>query len=1067
MSTNELSEDQLIQQTVANYFHHELKWESVYAFNDEVLGRNGTLGRESEREVVLTRYLRAALEQLNPSLPAEAYDSAVTQITEISAAQSLAQANRTKYELFKKGVPVSIRNPKGEVEVIRLRVFNFDDPTTNHFLVVRELWVQGSIYRRRPDIVGFVNGIPLLFIELKAVHKDIRQAYEKNLSDYKDTIPHLLTFNSVIVLSNGLTAKVGSVTSKFEHFHEWKRLAEEDAGIVDMETLQKGVCEKSRFMDIFENFILFDDSTPAGLIKILGRNHQVLGVNRAIDAVRRREELGGKLGVFWHTQGAGKSYSMVFFTQKIHRKISSGFTFLVVTDRDDLDKQIYRTFAGCGIVDNKREKVRANSGAQLQSLLKEHRPYLFTLIQKFNKDVDPAEPYSTRADVVVISDEAHRTQYGRLAVNMRSALPNAHYIGFTGTPLFKSDEITRMVFGDYVSTFDFQRAVDDNATVPLYYDNRGEKLKLTHPDINARFAEKLQDLQLDVDQEARLERELGRDYQIMTAESRLDAVARDMVEHYTERWESGKAMLVCIDKITTVRMYNLVRKYWEMAIANTVRAIRESPDEQELVFLNAKQAWLESTEIAVVISEEQGEVQRFREWDLDIEPHRKKIKDGYESQGGKTVEIDMAFKDPNHPFRLAIVCAMWMTGFDVPSLATLYLDKPLQAHTLMQAIARANRVNEGKPNGLVVDYCGILKQLREALAIFAGGEGTGTAEASVDPVKPQEQLLGELAETCTAVGEYFQERGYDFGRIRDNRGYGRIAEVGTAKEIVNASGESRKRFEVLARQFFVKFKAAITIEGVKKYRFEYDAVNAVYRSLQKDRDDANITSIIRELHKIVDEAVVPLPTPTSVEKGTLYDISKIDFDRLRKEFAKHPRKNTITSQLKDVIEERLRRMIERNPLRTDFDKRYQEIIAQYNLEKDRVTTEQTFATLLRFVDQLDAEERRAVREGLDEESLSLFDILEKPNLSKRERERLKGVARDLLDRLKKEYLRVQDWREKEQTRSGVKSFIHDFLWNEETGLPTPSYSPDDVEIKSDSAYQFVYGQYPQGTMEAA
>ena len=296
----------------------------------------------------------------------------------------------------------------------------------------------------------------------------------------------------------------------------------------------------------------------------------------------------------------------------------------------------------------------------------------------------------------------HTGRNTAVLLNMRNALPKANYIGFTGTPLFKDDEITKRIFGDYVSTYDFQRAVDDNATVPLFYDNRGEKLHLTTTDINEKIAQKLQDLQLDVDKEAHLEKELGRDYHILTADKRLDAIAKDAVQHYAKRWESGKAMLVCIDKITTVRMYNLIMQYWQGQIKETEKAIKSSIDEQETIFLQRKLEWLKETEIAVVISEEQGEVARFKEWDLDILPHRKKIKEGFETPDGKRIDIDLAFKDPEHKFRFAIVCAMWMTGFDVPSLTTLYLDKPLKAHTLMQTIARANRVNEGKGNGLIV-----------------------------------------------------------------------------------------------------------------------------------------------------------------------------------------------------------------------------------------------------------------------------------------------------------------------------------------------------------------------------
>ena len=565
MRQTDYNEDTLVQQTTADYLHEVLGWESVYAYNQETFGPDGLLGRESDREVVLTRYLREKLEEFNPGLPEDAYRDAIRQIRETSASQTTLAINRDKYALLKDGVQVSFRNDKGELKKARLRVFNFEEPEKNHFLCVRELWVRGDLYRRRADIVGFVNGIPLLFIECKNVHKDLEGAYRKNLSDYQDTIPHLFHHNALVVLGNGIEAKIGAISSKFEHFSEWKRLAEEEPGVVAMETLLKGVCGKRNFMDLFENFIVFDESSGKP-VKIVARNHQFLGVNRAIEAVENRQARQGRLGVFWHTQGSGKSYSMVFFTRKVHRKLGGNFTFLICTDRDDLDSQIYKTFAGCGLADNDKDPCRARDGDHLKRLLGEHKAYVFSLIQKFHQEVDPEHGYSQRDDVIVITDEAHRTQYGMLALNMRNALPKASYIGFTGTPLFKDDEITRRVFGDYVSTYDFQRAVEDKATVPLYYDARGEKLGVATTELNERVAAKLEELETDdIDVQQRLEKELKRDYHIITAEKRLDQVARDFVKHYSTAWESGKVMVVCIDKLTCVRMYELIKKHWQDA----------------------------------------------------------------------------------------------------------------------------------------------------------------------------------------------------------------------------------------------------------------------------------------------------------------------------------------------------------------------------------------------------------------------------------------------------------------------------------------------------------------------
>jgi type I restriction enzyme R subunit len=1078
MSPAAYSEDSLVQQTTAEYLEQQLGWESVYAFNQEDFGPDSLLGRGSDREVVLTRPLRERLEALNSGLPNAAYDDAVRQITATVASQSIIAANREKYTLIRDGVQVTFRNDKDERVRERLRVIDFDNPDNNHFLCVRELWVKGDLYRRRADLMGFVNGLPLLFVECKNIHKELKAAFETNYADYRDTVPHLFHHNAVVLFGNGEQAKIGSVTSKWEHFHEWKRLAEEAPGAVDMETLLKGVCDKRNFLDLVESFILFDESSGES-IKILGRNHQFLGVNRAVAAVLDREGRQHRLGVFWHTQGAGKSYSMVMFTRKVHRKLGGNFTFLVLTDREDLDTQIYKTFAGCGVVDHDRDPCRAANGDHLQRLLGQHKSHVFSLIQKFHKDADTA--YSERDDIIVITDEAHRTQYGTLALNLRNALPNASYIGFTGTPLFKDDEITRRVFGDYVSTYDFQRAVDDRATVPLYYDARGDKLGLAIGDLNERIAETLEALEADdIDVAQRLERELKRDYHIITAGKRLDQVARDFVEHYSTAWETGKSMLVCIDKVTCVRMHKLIEFYWHERIKALEAELKPGRraagasrpgsgvwDEQEDAYLARQIAWMRETQAAVVVSEEQGEVAKFQQWDLDIVPHRKLMKEGMELpaamrtkpqfQHMQRMALDDAFKEAEHPFRIAIVCAMWLTGFDVPSLSTLYLDKPLKAHTLMQAIARANRVHEGKNNGLIVDYCGILKHLRRALATFAGTGPGGNGET--DPAKPDEALLEELTEAIALVRGFLKERGAALDDVIEKTGFARNAAILTCKEAANQNDETRKRFEILCRQVLKTFGACINVAGINAHRSDRDAIDVVYKQLQQDREQADITAIIRQLHQVVDEAIETKPARADDESAP-YDISRIDFERLKREFEHSPRQRTTVQNLKSAVEQRLQRLLQQNPLRTDFQQHYEQIVSDYNREKDRLTIEQTFETLLRFAQQLDAEEDRAVREGLNEESLAIFDLLKKPGLAADEIKRIKAVAAELLETLKAEKLRVDHWKDKEATRDAVRQAIHDYLWSEDTGLPVGQYSEEDVQVRADDVYHHVFRAYP-------
>ena len=384
------------------------------------------------------------------------------------ATTSPIQANRQIYELLKDGVKVKMRSSDDREEVIEtVRLIDWDNPRKNHFFLASQFWISGDMYKRRADLVGFVNGIPLILFELKASHRRVENAYFQNLSDYKDTIPQIFWYNAFIILSNGSESRIGGMTSGWEHFCEWKKINNEgEEGIVSLETIIRGTCDPEKLMDLIENFLLYDEGSK-GTTKLVAKNHQFLGVKKAIEKVRGIRNNQGRLGVFWHTQGSGKTYSMVFFAQKVLRKIPGNWTFVIVTDRHELDNQIYQTFVNCGAVTE--EHIQAESGEELKQLLREDHRYVFTLIQKFHTESDQRYPMlSDRSDIIVITDEAHRTQYDVFAQNMRDALPQAAFIGFTGTPLIVGEEKTRDVFGDYVSIYNFKQSIDDNATVPLY-----------------------------------------------------------------------------------------------------------------------------------------------------------------------------------------------------------------------------------------------------------------------------------------------------------------------------------------------------------------------------------------------------------------------------------------------------------------------------------------------------------------------------------------------------------------------------------------------------------------------
>ncbi|MHC8491245.1 type I restriction endonuclease subunit R [Thalassospira sp. SM2505] len=911
--------------------------------------------------------------------------------------------------------------------------------------------------RRRPDIIGFVNGLPLMFVELKRPDKSLRRAYDDNFLDYLDTIPQLFHFNAFVVLGNGVEAKVGSISAKYEHFSDWKRLAEGDKGVVQMETLIKGICTRENFLDIFENFILFDESTGK-LAKIVVRNHQYLGVNRALQSVITRKERDGKLGVFWHTQGSGKSYSMAFFAQKVRRKLGGDFTFLVLTDRLDLDNQIYKTFAGVGLVNNDRDPCRAESGAMLKTYFGEQKAFIFSLVHRFNQKIEDGEEYSTRDNIIVMTDEAHRSQYGTLAMNMRDALPNASYIGFTGTPLFTSDEITQCVFGGYVSTYDFQRAIEDNATLPLYYDARGDKLGLSAEGLNEKLSTAIEEAEIeDADVAAKLEDELKREYYVITAEMRLHHIAEDFATHYSTNWETGKAMFVAIDKITAVRMHGFIEEAWKARIESLEAEQKNARDDQDQAVRERQISWMRDTEIAVVVSDEQGEVDRFRKWGLDIGSHRKLMKEGFLLEDGKRLDVESAFKREEHPFRVVIVCAMWLTGFDVPSLSTLYLDKPLQAHTLMQAIARANRVKEGKNNGLIVDYCGILKNLRKALATFAGHSGEDGFDGEgpeTDPLHPEEKLLEEFSEAIEFVRKLLQDNGFKLATLKTATGFAKNKALVDAKEAVNIDDESRKKFEIAARSVFRKYKACLTFEGVQTYKADCDAIKFIYKTLQEDKDKADTSEIIQKLNAIVSDAI---DVKADVDSGDkVFDISKINFDLLRKEFAKSESKRSDVQDMKTVVENRLRKMLMQNPLRVDFQERFDEIVRDYNKEKDKNTIEATFEALMKLSAEMSEEQQRHFKEGLDsEEQLAVFDMLLKPDPSKAEIRKIKSVAVSVLREIEAQMRDVQDVFAKVSTRDRLKQSIYDHLYDDRTGLPVDSYSEDDLAQKTDLLFQFV------------
>lgn len=1059
--SGDYSEDTLVEQPAIALFD-ELGWTTANLYH-ETFGVNGTEGRESEHEVILPRRLKAALERLNPELPGEALDAALTEIVRDRSTLSSTSANREFYFLLKNGVTVTYRDADGQSVTDRVRVIDWSDPCQNDFFLASQFWISGDLYRRRADLIGFVNGIPLVFIELKASHKHLKNAYSDNLRDYRDTIPQVFIPNAFILLSNGSHTRIGSLSAAWEHCFEWKRINDEgETGLVSLETALRGLCEKTRLLDYVENFTLFEE-VSGGLVKKIAKNHQFLGVNKVYDRIVTLREQQGRLGVFWHTQGSGKSLSMAFLTQKVLRRLLGQWTFVIVTDRDELDTQLYKTFVATGAFTG--TEAHARNGQHLKQLLTEDHRYVFTLIQKFHTKNGEAYPLlSERHDIIVITDEAHRSQYDTFALNMRTALPNAAFLGFTGTPLISGEEEkTREVFGDYVSVYDFQRSIADGATVPLYYENRIPELQLTNDNLNDDMAALLEAAELDEEQERLLERQFAREYHLITREDRLEAIAKDLVQHFTGRGYRGKAMMVCIDKATAVRMYDKVRAHWQASLATlrvtlasqTAIAEQAAPYRTgervtgdwaaEQAALAEKIAYMESTDMAVIVSQAQNEVADLKAKGLDITPHRQRM---------VNENLDEAFKDETNPLRLVFVCAMWITGFDVPSCSTIYLDKPMKNHTLMQTIARANRVAPGKAAGLIVDYVGIFRSLQKALAIYAR-QGSGGGEL---PIKNKQALLDGLREALIEARAFCRTHGIDLDAIRQAEGFARIGKLDDAVEALLVSDDVRKRYLSIASRTARIYKAILPDTEAKTFAPDTVLLAVIASKIRSLSPKPDISEIMDDVEALLNNSIATEPYRIEAQEmpAPLIDLSQINFEKLAKEF-ETSRKRTEAEKLQAILAQKIDQMLRENRSRLDFLEKFQQMIAEYNAGSQNI--EVFFDKLVTFAQSLSEEDQRGMAERLTAEELAIFDILTKPEpeLSPSEREAVKKVARTLLETLKREKL-VLDWREKQQARAGVRKTITRTF---SQALPA-SYTPELRAVKSDLAYCHIFDSYVDG-----
>jgi type I restriction enzyme R subunit len=1033
---NPFSEDNLVEQTVIKLIK-ELWADSVCHINAYTDEEDSKLGREHRGEVVLRKFLLPTLEKLNPNIPKDSLEQATNELIRDRSQVSLVSANKEIYTLLRDGAGVQVLNRDNEYETETVRFFDFDTPENNHFLCVSQLWVTGELHTRRPDVVLFVNGIPLLLLELKASHKSLVDAYHDNLRDYKDTIPKLLWYNLGIIISNGIENKFGSVTAPYEFFNEWKKEKnEDDAPKTDLATIIRGVCDKTRMLDIFENYILYDESSSGEAKKIVPRYFQYFGVNRAFERVKNRKAIAGKLGVFWHTQGSGKSYSMVYLSQKVLRKLQGNFTFVVVTDRSDLDRQAYKNFATVGAV--YEQEVHADSIIHLKELLSADHRQIFTTIQKFQ---DISGPVSERDDIIVMTDEAHRTQYDRMAQNMRKALPKASFIGFTGTPLMaEGEEKTRETFGDYVSQYNFGDSVRDGATVPLYYENRVPRLENVNERLEQELGKVMDFYELNDQEEEKLEAEFSTFYHLITREDRLNALARDIVEHFVGRGYNGKAMVVSVDKKTAVRMYAKVRAEWDRYLGKLRMDLSRTSDEHERAKIEEKLLRHENVDMAVMVSQGQNEIADLEPFEIDMRPIRERINTG---------NLEEEFKKSDSNLRIVFVCAMWLTGFDVPNLSTLYLDKPLKNHTLMQTIARANRVAPGKTNGLIVDYIGVFRNIEKALALYAATNDDD------EVIRSKEELIADLKTILSTCKKSLAEIGVDVAKVISASAEDKLLLIEHAANSVLTENTIKKKFLNLASDVQSAYRAILPDPDAEDFYVEVTAIRVIASRVRDvGMTSVDVSQVKKDLEDLLDRSIQAGEYVIPHHKR-LRDLSALDADALHDFFAKLDNKNLQAESLSAELKEKIEEMVRKNRKRAKFMDRLQKLLKEYNSGAHDI--DQLLNDLMDLARDLTEEEHRAVREGLSEDELAIFDLLRKENLDPDEVSQVRSVAKELLEQLRPKL--VPGWRDFEPLRAGVKITISDILFPK---LPEQAYSEVECEEKTQKVYLHVYDSYVDG-----
>jgi len=785
-------------------------------------------------------------------------------------------------------------------------------------------------------------------------------------------------------------------------------------------------------------------------------------VNKAIESFKERGTKEGKLGVFWHTQGAGKSFSMIFIVRKIFRKTKGNFTFVVITDREDLDGQIYRNFLDTETV-TKNETARPKDSKEMRAFLSRNLRIVFTLIQKFRWDKGKEYPVlSPRDDIIVIVDEAHRTQYKDLAENMRKGLPHAQYMAFTGTPLLGRERKTNAWFGDYISEYNFSQSMDDGATVPLFYEKRVPEVWNQNEDLSEEFYQILEDENLDENQQTKLEREFANEIEVIKRDDRLETIARDIAYHFPRRGYLGKGMVISVDKFTVVRMYDKVTRYWREETKKVIGRIGKTQNDLERHRLKKMRDYMRRVEMAVVVSEEAKEEEKFTAQGLDIKVHRDRM-NAIDVNGH---DLEYRFKDPEDPLQLVFVCAMWLTGFDSPTVSTLYLDKPMKGHTLMQTIARANRVTPYlingvvKNNGEIIDYYNVFRSMKQALSDYALGSEGGPEDS---PVREKSDLFVLLDQALEEGTSFCRSVQIDMESVLASQEAFKNIDVfkGFADKLLERDAWKKEFFvhENTISALYEACKPEILQDHSRPLVFVFRYLRGIIDSIIQMED---IDSAKLRIADLLDQSVVTsedsglLTIPSHeyqvAQKRRIWDLSKMDFERLKTEFKYKEYKNIEITDLRAFIEDKLEKMIHKNITRTDFAQKFQQIIDAYNAGS--TTTENYFDDLVTFAEALKEEDERHVREGLSEDELELFDVLKMARMTKEEKQKAKLAAKFLLHRLLEEHPKVlvQDWYKDSQSQLRVKSAVEEVL---DKTLPK-TYGKPLFQQKCNRVFELIY-----------